>query len=192
MSITEPQSADPPPEHRPFQFSLRSLFGLTCGIAAFFSLARTLGYVDALVILAAVVVAVGVMEYPRRVHAATGILLTLVAGTLLWANLRPTRWEKEFNQLPPAELGSVAKCMFYRGWPVSPCMICLLGPGMQLHATDTGTYVTLVFDGVVFVVALLIVRGVCESCLQRRGKLVTATSPSSPPPASSTSGPPAE
>jgi len=40
--------------------------------------------------LTAIVVLVGVMKYPRRVHPLTGVLLTLVAGTLLWANLRPT------------------------------------------------------------------------------------------------------
>ena len=125
MSTTEPQSAASKPERRPFQFSLRSLFGLTCGTAAFFSLARTLGYVDAVVILAAIAVAVGVMEYPRRVHPLTGILLTLVAGMLLWANLRPTRWAREFNVGPPEGLDAVADSMFCRGWPLSPCLICM-------------------------------------------------------------------
>ena len=103
MTTPETQPAEAKPGRRPFQFSLRALFGLTCGTAAFFSLARTLGYADAMVILAAVVVAVGVMEYPRRVRPAHGHLLTLVAGTLLWANLRQTGWEREFGDVPPAD-----------------------------------------------------------------------------------------
>ena len=143
MSTPEPQPAEPQPGRRPFQYSLRSLFGLTCGIAAFFSLARTLGYVDAFVILAAVVVAVGVVEYPRRVHLATGILVTLVAGTLLWANLRPVGWAKELKGLPPEHLNAVTKSMFFRGWPLSPWMFCLVHLD-QHYASDTEAYVPLV------------------------------------------------
>ena len=100
------------------------MFGLTTGTAAFFSVARTLGYVDAVVILAGIVVVVGIMEYPRRVHLATGILLTLVAGALLWANLRPTGWERLHHVRPPNELDPVAKSMFYRGWPLYPFATC--------------------------------------------------------------------
>ena len=55
MTTPEAQTAASTPERRPLQISLRSLFSLTCGIAAFFSLAGTLGHIDALVILAAVV-----------------------------------------------------------------------------------------------------------------------------------------
>ena len=69
MTTPKTQPAAPKPGRRPFQYSLRALFGLTCGIAAFFSLARTLGYVDAVVILAGIVVLVGVMAYPRRVRS---------------------------------------------------------------------------------------------------------------------------
>ncbi len=185
MSITEPQPAEPKPERRPFQYSLRSLFELTCGIAAFFSLARTLGYVDALVILAAVVVAVGVMEYPRRVRPATAILITLVAGTLLWANLRTNGWAREFNLGPPIGLDPVLRSTFCHGWPFSACSIYL-----HNHMTDPGDpamYWALTSDVVVFVVALLATRGVGELCLRWRAKLAVKT-----PPAGSTSGPPVE
>ena len=191
----EPQPAVPKPG-RPFQFSLRALFGLTCGIAAFFSLARTLGYVDALVILAAVVVAVGVMEYPRRVRPATAILLALVAGTLLWANLRTSGWRREFNLRAPIGLDPVLRSTFCHGWPLSPCSIYL-----HHHMTDPGDpamYWALMSDVGVFVVALLITRGVCESCFRRRGSLAIETSPGTPPsrsdsaPAGSTAGPPVE
>jgi hypothetical protein len=115
MATTDIKPDQPKPRH--FQYSLKSMLGLMCGTAAFFSLARMLGYADAVVILAAVVYVVALMEYPRRVHPLTGILLTLVAGALLWANLRPTRWEKEFGTRPPAELDPVARSLYYRGWP---------------------------------------------------------------------------
>ena len=185
MSTTEPQSAASKPGRRPFQFSLRSLFGLTCGTAAFFSLAHTLGYVDAVVILAAIVVIVGIMEFPRRVRPTTAILLTIVAGLLLWANLRPTGWAREFNLGPPIGLDPVLRNMFCRGWPLSPCLLYL-----RHHMTDPGDpamYWALMSDGVVFVVALFVVRGVCELCLRRRATLATK-----PPPAGSTLGPPVE
>jgi len=166
MSVTESQPAASKPERR-FQYSLRAMFGLTTGTAAFFALGRMLGYADAVVILVGVVVAVGVMEYPRRVHLATGIVVTVVAGVLLRANLRPTGWQREFNQLPPTELDPVVKTMFYRGWPLCPWMICLVGPGMQLHASDTGAYVVLVFDAAIFAVVLLAVRATCAFCCRR-------------------------
>jgi len=190
MSTSEPQPAEAKPGRRPFQFSLRALFGLTCGTAAFFSLARTLGYVDALVILAAVVVAVGVMEYPRRVHLPTGIVLTLVAGTLLWANLRPTKWQREFYASLPDRLDPVAKGMFYRGWPLSPCLTCLVH-GMKFDTGEGDVYAVLMVDGVLGAIALCVARCACEFYLRGRGRSTcdTRQPPSDPRPTGSTSGP---
>jgi hypothetical protein len=181
MSTSETQPAEPKPGSRRFQFSLRALFSLTCGTAAFFSLARTLGYVDAVVILAAIVVVVGVMEYPRRVHLATGILLTVVAGLLLWANLRPTRWEKEFGVSTPDQLDPVAKSMFCRGWPLSPCLICI-HHHMTVDPSDPAIYLALTSDGIVFVAALFVTRGICGLCFRRRGRPIINTLPSPPQP----------
>jgi len=195
MSTPETPPVTLPPR-RHLQFTLRSLFALTTGTAAFFALGRMLGYIDAVVILVVIAVLVGVMEYPRRVHLATGILLTIVAGTLLWANLRPTKWEREFNQLPPIELDAAAKAMFYRGWPLSPCMICPMGPGMQLHASDTGAYAVLVVDAAFCVVVLLAVRVTGAFCCRRlldKPKIEMPRGPQphtpSSPPAGSPSGP---
>ena len=195
MSSTEPQPTSKP-ERRPFQYSLRSLFGLTCGTAAFFSVARMLGYVDALVILAGIVVVVGIMEYPRRVHLATGILLTVVAGVLLWANLRPTQWAREFDALPPEGLDAVPESMFFRGWPLPAFAICPIRH-MRFEPNNAAVYLILVLDGVAYMIALLIVRVACEFCFRRRGKLTAKTPldtphPPSPSPAGSTSGPPVE
>jgi hypothetical protein len=167
MSETEQQPATRPLKRRRFQYSLRSLFVLIGATAVFFSVAHTLGYADAVVILAAFVVLVGVVKYPRRVHPATGILLALVAGTLLWANLRPTGWQREFNEMPPDQLDPVTKSMFYRGWPLSPFMVCPIY-FMKFQPGDGAVHGALVLDGVLFAVVLLVVRGVCELCFRRR------------------------
>jgi len=181
MSDPEPQLTKLPPERRWYQFSLRALFGVTCGTAAFFSLARTLGYADAFVILVAILAVVGIMEYPRRVHLATGIVLTLVAGALLWANVRTTKWQNVFNVLPPDQLDSVAKSMFYRGWPIAPFMPCLVRH-MQFDASEAGVYAVLVLDAVVSVVILLLVRATCEFCCRRLGRLNIEKRPEKHPP----------
>ena len=196
MTTTEPQPAAPKPGRR-FQYSLRAMFGLTTGTAAFFALGRMLGYADAIVILVGIVITVGVMEYPRRVYLPTGIMLMLVAGTLLWANLRTTGWQKALNVLPPEELDLVARSMFFRGWPISPFMTCQTH-GMIFDPSEIGVHWILILDAAVFVVALGFVRIVGEFCLRKRDKPILEM-PAHPqsagsdlPPAGSTSGPPVE
>jgi len=190
MSITELHPTEPKPERRRFQYSLQAMFGLTTGTAAFFALARMLGYVDAVVALAAILVLVGIMEYPRRVHLLTGILLTLVAGMLLWANLRT---ERHWGSLTPDQLDPMAEAMFFRGWPLRPCMVCLIS-GMKFHPSEPGVYGILAFDGIVFVAALFVTRGVRGLCLRRRGRpiiktpLDTTHPRNNPPPDDLTSG----
>jgi hypothetical protein len=166
--VTKPEvhHAASKPERRPFQYSLRAIFGLTFATAVFFSVAATLGYADAVVALVASLILVGVLVFPCRVHPVTGILLTLVAGILLWAG-----WETEFNELPPEQLNLVPKSMFYRGWPLSPWMICSVHM-MQFYANDTEAYVALIADGVAFAAALFVTRGVCGLCFRRRSRPV--------------------
>ncbi|MCX7425605.1 MAG: hypothetical protein NTW96_08290 [Planctomycetia bacterium] len=60
-------------------------------------MARILGYVDAGISLLALMVLVRAVRRPRPVRRTTAVLLTLVAGTLLWANLRPTGWHGELG-----------------------------------------------------------------------------------------------
>jgi hypothetical protein len=146
---------------KPIQYSLRSLFVLTGVTAVFFSLARTLGHVDAVVVLAVIIILVGVVVLPPRVHLATGILLTLVAGTLLWANLRPTGW-------------------LYRGWPLSPGLMCMDGWGFDTSGPTP--YFALVLDCIVFVAALFVTRAVCELYFRRHITTITETSPKLPQP----------
>ena len=186
MTTSEPHPAAPNPGHR-FQFSLRAMFGLTTGTAAFFALGRMLGFADAMVVLVGVVITVGVIEWPRRVHLVTGLLLTLVAGTLLWANLRPSGWEREFNEMPPDNLDPVTKSMFYRGWPVGPWMLCY----HQNLSIRRGGHGALVFDGIFFVIVLCVAKAACEWFVRGRDKATIQSRPNTTctPPAGSTSGP---
>jgi hypothetical protein len=143
-----------------YQYTLRSLFVLMGITAVFFSVARTIGYVDAVVSLAAFGVLVGTMRYPRRVHLTTGVILVLIAGTLLWANLRPTRWQGEFGGVAaPAELDPITKAVFWRGWPLSPCMLSLIH-GVKFHSS--GVQWALAVDGILFVVVLIAAKAICE------------------------------
>ena len=91
------------------------------------------------------------------------------------------------------QLDPVAEGMFYRGWPLSPCMTCLVY-FMKFHPSEVGVHGILVLDGVVFVVALQVTKGICELFLRRRNRPSIKTPPgmqpqSDPPPAGSTSGP---
>ncbi len=170
------------------------MFGLTTGTAAFFALGRMLGYAEAIVILAGIVITVGVMEWPRRVCLPTGIVLMVVAGTLLWANLRTTGWQKALNVLPPEELDLVARNMFFRGWPIAPFMTCP-SHGMTFDPSEIGVHWILFLDAAVFAVVLGFTRIVGEFCLRKREKPVLEMPPdtqpagSDPPPAGSISGP---
>ncbi len=183
MTESEQQPAPPPLKRRRFQYSLRTIFVLTGITAAFFSVAFSLGYVDALVALAALGVLVGLVQYPRRVHLATGVLLAMIAGTLLWANLRSTGWQWEFGLATPTQTDPITKAMFWRGWPLSPCMVCLQH-GMRFHPEQSAVQVALVVDGVLFVVALLAVRIACELCFRWRDKPIIETPPNLPQPQS--------
>jgi len=153
-----------PVSHR--RSGLRALLALTGMAAGFLCAASTLGCVDATISLLAILVLLRAVRRPQRVHLTTAALLTLVTGILLWANLRPTGWQREFGLGTPAELDPIAAAMFWRGWPLSPCMVCLVH-GMRFHPGGS-PWVALVFDGVLFVVALFAAKAICECCLRWR------------------------
>jgi hypothetical protein len=160
------------PKRRRFQFSLRAIFVLMSSTAVFFSVARNLGYVDAVIILAALSVLLGIALFPRRVHLTTGVLLAITTATLLWANLRTTQWEREWGEAPPSELDPVTYAMFWHGWPLAPFMVCDYH-GMKFHAYQPNVLRgTLVIDGVLFIAVLSTVRNICEMCIRWLGALV--------------------
>ena len=168
--------APSPAIRTPWQYSLRTLFAVTGVTAVFFSVARTLGYGDAVVTFVAFFILIGVVSYPRRVRWARAVYLTLLAFILIWANLRATGWQKLFGGTTPAGLDPVTAAMFWRGWPVSPFMVSLVH-GMTYH--PHGTPLALIFDGFIFWVILLAAKAMsrvlaytvawcCHGCLRSK------------------------
>ena len=122
-------------------------------------------HIDLCLGLVAVLALVRATRRPHPVHRTTAILLTLLTGVLLWANLRPTGWQEEFGGVEsPLELDPITHAMFWRGWPLSPCMVCLVH-GMRFHPGGVEPCV-LAFDGVLFLVALFATKSVSERCLR--------------------------
>jgi hypothetical protein len=140
-------------------FSLRALVVLIGITAGFFSIASTVGYVEATIVLLASIVLFIAIRRPKRVHLSTAVILTLVTGILLWANLRPTGWQEEFIADTPTDLDAITQSMFWRGWPLSPCMVSLFH-GMKFHSD--GVEWVLFFDGILFVMVLIATKAVCE------------------------------
>jgi hypothetical protein len=121
--------------------------------------------IDCFVIGMALLIVIRAARLPQPVHVTTAILLTLLTGILLWANLRPTGWQEELGGLAtPGELDPITKAMFWRGWPLSPCMVCLFHGG-RFHPGFIEPCV-LALDGILFVVALFVTKAVCERCLR--------------------------
>jgi hypothetical protein len=52
--------------------------------------------VDCSVIGMSILILIHAARRPHPVHQTTAILLTLLTGILLWANLRPSVWQEEF------------------------------------------------------------------------------------------------
>ena len=164
MTEIEQEPAPVPSKPPIFQYTLRTLFVLTGITAVLFSVVCTLGYADAIVVLAAVLVLVCITRYPHRVHRITSVVMTIIAGALLWLNLRPTRWQERLYENPPEYLDPVSNAVFYRGWPVGPWMIC----DHQNLSVRHGGGGAVPFDGLFYAVAIVAVRGVCESYFRRR------------------------
>ncbi len=77
-----------------------------------------ISHIDLRIGLVAVLTLVRAARRPHPVHPTTAILLTLLTGVLIRANLRPTAWQEEFGggeQSPPG-LDPVTRAMFWRGW----------------------------------------------------------------------------
>jgi hypothetical protein len=120
--------------------------------------------IDWSVIGVALLILIRAARRPQPVHRTTAILLTLLTGILLWANLRPTGWEEEFGGPTPMESDPITRAMFWRGWPLCPFMVCLFH-GMRFHPGGFELLV-LAFDGSLFVVAIFATKAVCERCLR--------------------------
>ncbi len=121
--------------------------------------------VDLLIVTLAILALVTVASRPRRARPATALLLALLAGILLWANLRSTGWQEELGGYDaPVNLDLITKAMFWRGWPLCPCMVCLFDlKGSHPSGVEP---CALVLDGAILVVALFLTKAACERCLR--------------------------
>ena len=61
-----------------------------------------ISHIDLCIGLVAVLTLVRAARRPHPVHPTTAILLTLLTGVLLWANLRPTGWQEARGRGLPA------------------------------------------------------------------------------------------
>ena len=123
--------------------------------------------IDLCIGLVAVLTLVRAARRPHPVRPTTAILLTLLTGVLLWANLRPTAWQGEFGGVDcPPGLDPVTRAMFCRGWPLAPFMVCLVH-GLRFHPNGVEQCV-LALDGVLFLVALYTTKAACERLLRWR------------------------
>ena len=125
-----------------------------------------ISHIDLCIGLVAVLALVRAARRPHPVHQTTAILLTLLTGVLLWANLRNSGWQEVWNERTPEGLDPVTKAMFYRGWPLAPFMVCLTH-GLRFHSSGVEGCV-LVLDGVLFLVALYATKAACERLLRWR------------------------
>ena len=123
-----------------------------------------ISHIDLCIGLVAVLPLVRAARRPHPVHPTTAILLTLLTGVLLWANLRNSGWQEVWNERAPEGLDPVTKAMFYRGWPLAPFMVCLTH-GLRFHSSGVEGCV-LVLDGVLFLVALYATKAACERLLR--------------------------
>jgi hypothetical protein len=121
-----------------------------------------------------------------RLHYLTVIIVIIAVCPLLWLNTHPpTDWKllTANNQLhPPKTLDPLSKAMFYKGWPLSPCMFCSLR-NLRWDPDDVGgVYFALLIDiGVILVVG--VVSGlISEFCIRRFQKRKRDTSSWEPHP----------
>jgi hypothetical protein len=108
---------------------------------------------------------------PRRprLHWPTAVLLTLAAGGFLWLNVRTTKIEDVMmmDRGRPDEVDPVTYRLFYRGWPLSPCMYCGTR-GMQWDPRNGGGgQDALLFDALLALGVLAGVAFACEWCIAR-------------------------
>ncbi|QEH35594.1 hypothetical protein OJF2_41470 [Aquisphaera giovannonii] len=108
---------------------------------------------------------VGVLVVQKRamplseVHLATYVSTTLVAGGLLGANLRVNSIARDFLDMGVEAVWGVdplVQFYFFRGWPLSPCMFCLIH-GMRFRGAGFAVGLAL---GLNLAVAGLILMGV--------------------------------
>ncbi len=97
-----------------------------------------------------------------RVHLATFVSMALVGGLLLGANLRVNSVARDFGVEMLPGVDPLTQFFFFRGWPLSPCQICLIH-GMRFRPEEGSPVgMALVLDVVAAGLVLLGVAVLCE------------------------------
>ena len=125
-----------------------------------------ISHIDLCIGLVAVLTLVRAARRPHPVHPTTAILLTLLTGVLLWANLRNSGWQEVWNERAPEGLDPVTTAMFYRGWPLAPFMVCIIYFNRFRPGGVEG--LALVFDWLLLFAALYATKAACERLLRWR------------------------
>jgi len=110
---------------------------------------------DIVITAFAVVILVGVTRTSRPTRPGIVVLLVLLTGGWIWANLRTTGWRGIWGEGAPDGLDPVTKSMFWRGWPLAPFMICLIH-GNRFRPNGAEGLVLVVNLLVLFVVLALV------------------------------------
>jgi hypothetical protein len=122
--------------------------------------------VDVFIIAVAVIILATVARRPVPVRPMTVFILALLTGAWIWANLRASGWQEVFNEGAPRGLDPVTKAMFWRGWPLAPCMVCIIYFNRIQPSGLEGS--VLVIDWIVLLIVLFLARFVCERCSRWR------------------------
>ena len=102
-----------------------------------------------------------------KVHLATFVSMALVVGGLLGANLRVNSVASDFGMETLLGVDPLTQFFFFRGWPLSPCQICLIH-GMRFRPEEGFSVgLALVLDVVAAGLALLGVAVLCELVVRR-------------------------
>ena len=125
-----------------------------------------ISHIDLCIGLVAVLTLVRAARRPHPVHPTTAILLTLLTGVLLWANLRQSAWQGVRNERRSTGFGPSHKSYVLSRWPLAPCMVCIIH-GMRFRPSGIEQCV-LAFDGLFFLVALYATKAACERLLRWR------------------------
>jgi hypothetical protein len=104
-------------------------------------------------------------------HFATKIMIVCSSALIIWANLQTTPWAEIMNLrlVPPANLDPLTKVFFFKGWPYSPCLFCMMH-GFRWHPEESFVQLALLLD---WYVALLIIFNsayLCEWWIRRSSK----------------------
>jgi hypothetical protein len=91
----------------------------------------------------------------EAMRVAKRVIQVAVAGLLLWANSRTGSGAVRTRLKPPDELWPLGKELFYRGWPLSPWMVCSFHGG-RWHPEEDFIWLTLVYDAVIAVLLILV------------------------------------